>query len=259
LLEVRGLSKSYGTFVALHGIDLIVSRGERLAIIGPSGSGKSTLLRCLNLIIEPTGGALLFRNEIVGKWPRQRGEKPLSSGERARYRSHLAMVFQHFELFSHLNALENITLGPIHGLGLTRGVAESRAMALLDRMGLKSLAGSYPNQLSGGQQQRVAIARALAMEPEALLFDEPTSALDPELVGEVLEVMRRLAEERRTMVIVTHELGFVRDIADRVLVMERAQIIEDSPTEVIFSAPKNARTSQFLQAVLLRRPAAAVL
>jgi polar amino acid transport system ATP-binding protein len=241
LLEVRDLHKSFGSVEVLHGVGFRVERGEKVCIIGPSGSGKTTLLRCFNLLVEPTRGEQYFKGELVGRWP---GGARVALGA---YRSRISMVFQHFELFPHLTALQNITLGPRHVLHEDRQAAERRALELLERIGLARFAKSYPRTLSGGQKQRVAIARALAMQPDLILFDEPTSALDAEMVGEVLELMRDLAGAGMTMVIVTHELAFARDVADRVVVMEHGAIVEEGPSETMFSAARSPRTRDILR------------
>ena len=241
LLVVQGLHKSFASVEVLHGIDFRVDRGDKVCIIGPSGSGKTTLLRCLNLLAEPTRGEQFFRGELVGRWP---GGTRVALGT---YRSRISMVFQHFELFPHLTALQNITLGPRHVLHEERQTAERRAFELLDRIGLGGFAKAYPRTLSGGQKQRVAIARALAMQPDLILFDEPTSALDAEMVGEVLELMRDLANAGMTMVIVTHELAFARDVADHVVVLERGAIVEEGPSETMFRAARSPRTRDILR------------
>ena len=241
LLEVRGLHKSFGGAEVLHGIDFRVDRGDKVCIIGPSGSGKTTLLRCLNLLVEPTRGEQFFRGELVGRWP---GGTRVALGT---YRSRISMVFQHFELFPHLTALQNITLGPRHVLHEDRQAAEGRALELLERIGLARYAKAYPRTLSGGQKQRVAIARALAMQPDLILFDEPTSALDAEMVGEVLELMRDLASAGMTMVIVTHELAFAREVADRVVVVEHGATVEEGPAEAMFRAARSPRTRDILR------------
>jgi ABC-type polar amino acid transport system ATPase subunit len=241
LLEVRNLHKNFGRSEVLHGVDFHVRRGEKVCILGPSGSGKTTLLRCLNLLVEPTRGELYYKGERIGSWP---GGAHIGLGG---YRSRIGMVFQHFELFPHLTALQNLTLGPRHVLHEDRAAAESRALQLLRHVGLETFARAHPRTLSGGQKQRVAIARALAMQPDLILFDEPTSALDSEMVGEVLELMRRLANEGMTMVIVTHELGFARDVADRIVVMERGAVVEEGPAEAMFSAARSQRTRDILR------------
>jgi ABC-type polar amino acid transport system ATPase subunit len=241
LLEVRGLHKSFGSSEVLHGVDFHVRRGEKVCVVGPSGSGKTTLLRCLNLLVEPTQGQLYFKGEQVGSWP---GSARISlSG----YRSRIGMVFQHFELFPHLTAVQNLTLGPRYVRHEEKEAAEARALQLLRHVGLEAFAKAHPRTLSGGQKQRVAIARALAMQPDLILFDEPTSALDTEMVDEVLELMRRLAQEGITMVIVTHELGFARDVADRIVVMEKGAVLEEGPAETLFRSAQSQRTRDILR------------
>ena len=239
LIEITGLHKSYGAFEALRGIDLQIAHGEVVVIVGPSGSGKSTLIRCINLLEDYQRGEVRVDGQRV-----QRG-KAL-----ATVRAEIGMVFQSFNLFAHLSALHNVALGPLRVRGMSRIDADARAAALLAKVGLADHAHKLPGQLSGGQQQRVAIARALAMEPKALLFDEPTSALDPEMVGEVLAVMQALAHTGVTMVIVTHEMGFARRVADRVIVMEGGLIVEQAAPETFFGAPRHPRTQAFLQAIL---------
>nr|WP_315206895.1 amino acid ABC transporter ATP-binding protein [uncultured Albidiferax sp.] len=239
LIQIRGLCKSYGTFQALHAIDLDVRTGEVVVVIGPSGSGKSTLIRCINLLEDYQGGEILVD-----------GEKVVRGKALAKVRAEVGMVFQSFNLFPHLTALANVALGPLRVRHIPKREAEARALALLDKVGLAAHAHKLPGQLSGGQQQRVAIARALAMEPKVLLFDEPTSALDPEMVGEVLDVMQALARTGVTMVIVTHEMGFARRVADRVIFMEAGRVIEQAPPAEFFSAPREERTQAFLQAIL---------
>ena len=239
LIEITGLHKSYGTFEALRGIDLQIAHGEVVVIVGPSGSGKSTLIRCINLLEDYQRGEVRVDGQRV-----QRG-KAL-----AMVRAEVGMVFQSFNLFPHLSALHNVALGPLRVRGMSRTDADTRATALLAKVGLADHAHKLPGQLSGGQQQRVAIARALAMEPKALLFDEPTSALDPEMVGEVLAVMQALAHTGVTMVIVTHEMGFARRVADRVIFMEAGLIVEQAAPEAFFGAPHEPRTQAFLQAIL---------
>ena len=239
LIEITGLHKSYGAFEALRGIDLQIAHGEVVVIVGPSGSGKSTLIRCINLLEDYQRGEVRVDGQRV-----QRG-KAL-----ATVRAEVGMVFQSFNLFPHLNALHNVALGPLRVRGMSRIDADARAAALLAKVGLADHAHKLPGQLSGGQQQRVAIARALAMEPKVLLFDEPTSALDPEMVGEVLAVMQALAHTGVTMVIVTHEMGFARRVADRVIFMEGGLIVEQAAPETFFGAPREPRTQAFLQAIL---------
>ena len=231
--EVR---KKYGEFVALDGVSVQVNKGEVMCLIGPSGSGKSTLLRCTNALEEVTSGQIRFDGNPL----------PQSETEMRKVRRRMGMVFQSFELFPHKTALENITTGPMTVLGMSADEAKERALALLDRVGLSDKAQSYPANLSGGQQQRVAIARALAMSPEVMLFDEPTSALDPETIGEVLSVMKRLADEGMTMMVVTHEMTFAKQVANWVVVFDQGKIVEQGPPEQIFDHPTQARTRDFL-------------
>ena len=238
LIKIRGLRKSYGAFEALRGIDLDVFAGEVVVVVGPSGSGKSTLIRCINLLEDYQGGEVLVD-----------GEKVVRGAGLARVRAEVGMVFQNFNLFPHLTALANVALGPLRVRHMPKAAAEARAQALLEKVGLAGHAHKLPGQLSGGQQQRVAIARALAMEPKVLLFDEPTSALDPEMVGEVLDVMQALARTGVTMVIVTHEMGFARRVANRVIFMEAGRVVEQAPPEAFFTAPQEPRTRAFLQAI----------
>jgi ABC-type polar amino acid transport system ATPase subunit len=239
LIQISGLHKSYGAFHALRGIDLEIAQGEVVVVVGPSGSGKSTLIRCINLLERYQKGEV-----------RVAGERVVRGKALAKVRAEVGMVFQSFNLFPHLSALHNVALGPLRVRGMSRQAADARARALLDKVGLAEHADKLPGQLSGGQQQRVAIARALAMEPKVLLFDEPTSALDPEMVGEVLAVMQALAHTGVTMVIVTHEMGFARRVADRVIFMEAGVVVEQAPPEDFFGAPREARTQAFLQAIL---------
>ena len=239
LIQIRGLRKSYGAFEALKGIDLDIELGEVVVVIGPSGSGKSTLIRCLNLLEDYQHGDVTVD-----------GEKVLRGKGLAKVRAEVGMVFQSFNLFPHLTALANVALGPLRVRGLMKKDAEERARNLLAKVGLAEHAHKFPGQLSGGQQQRVAIARALAMEPKVLLFDEPTSALDPEMVGEVLDVMQDLARTGVTMVVVTHEMGFARRVADRVIFMEAGAVVEQAAPDVFFDAPREPRTQAFLQAIL---------
>jgi ABC-type polar amino acid transport system ATPase subunit len=236
---IRGLHKSYGRFPALRGVDMDIVAGEVIVIIGPSGSGKSTLIRCINFLEEFQAGEIVVDGTAVC---RGRSLK--------RVRAEVGMVFQNFNLFPHLTVLENVALAPRRVRGLTRTEAEARGHALLERVGLAEQAHKRPAQLSGGQQQRVAIARALAMEPRILLFDEPTSSLDPEMVGEVLAVIQSLARTGVTMVIVTHEMGFARRVADRVIFMEGGMIAEQGAPEEVFKTPREPRTRAFLEAVL---------
>lgn len=236
VLLYEDIRKKYGQFVALDGVSMQVNKGEVMCLIGPSGSGKSTLLRCTNALEEVTSGQIKFDGSPL----------PKTETEMRKVRRRMGMVFQSFELFPHKTALENITTGPVTVLGLSAEEAKENAMALLDKVGLSDKAQSYPANLSGGQQQRVAIARALAMSPEVMLFDEPTSALDPETIGEVLSVMKRLADEGMTMVVVTHEMSFARQVADWVVVFDKGKIIEQGPPEQIFDHPTQVRTRDFL-------------
>ncbi|MCY7224437.1 amino acid ABC transporter ATP-binding protein [Abiotrophia defectiva] len=237
---VRGLKKQYGDNVVLKSIDLTVNQGEVVCVIGPSGSGKSTMLRCLNRMEEINGGKV-FVDGVDITDPKEDINK---------IRQNIGMVFQHFNLFPHLSVLDNITLAPMELKGLSKVEAESLALYLLESVGLADKAHVAPNSLSGGQKQRVAIARALAMQPDVLLFDEPTSALDPEMVGDVLDVMKRLAEDGMTMIVVTHEMGFAREVADRVIFMDGGFIVEEGAPEELFSHPSHERTQSFLNKVL---------
>ncbi len=236
VVEYRDVRKNYGDFEALKGVSLQVRRGQVVCLIGPSGSGKSTLLRCTNGLETINSGEIRIDGEPLSNQPAQV----------RRLRQRMGMVFQSFELFPHKTALGNVMMGPMTVLGLPEAQARARAEALLVKVGLQDKAGNYPSNLSGGQQQRVAIARALAMEPEVMLFDEPTSALDPETIGEVLNVMKRLAEEGMTMIVVTHEMSFARRVADEVVVFADGRIVEQGPPEQIFEAPKTERTRDFL-------------
>ncbi len=249
-VHARGVRKSFGRHEVLTGIDLTVRRGEVLCLIGPSGSGKSTFLRCINHLEKISGGELEVDGELVG-YRRQGAElHELREKEVAAKRAEIGMVFQRFNLFPHMTALDNITEAPIRVRRTKPAVARAAATALLARVGLADKAGHYPAQLSGGQQQRVAIARALAMQPTLMLFDEPTSALDPELVGEVLDVMRGLARDGMTMVVVTHEMGFAREVADSVVFMDVGAVVEAGPPEQLLSHPRHERTRAFLSKVL---------
>ena len=239
-IVVKGLRKCYGELEVLKKIDIEVTEGEVLCLIGPSGSGKSTLLRCLNRLEKSNGGEIWNNNQNLEN-------KNLNIN---KLRESIGMVFQHFNLFSNLNILDNITLAPVELKKMSKQEAEEKAYQLLDRVGLKDKAKAFPSQLSGGQKQRCAIARALEMSPDIMLFDEPTSALDPEMVGEVLEVMKQLAEDGMTMVIVTHEMGFAREVADRVIFMDDGYIVEEGTPEDIFKHPKEKRTIDFLNKVL---------
>ncbi len=246
MIEIRGLEKQFGASKVLQGVDLSVDKGEVLAIVGPSGSGKTTLLRCLNFLEVPSAGRIrVGDSEIDASVPVNR------QGPRIRaLRQRIGFVFQSFNLFPHRTALENVIEGPVIVKGEPREKAEARARALLAKVGLAEKVDAYPSRLSGGQQQRVAIARALAMEPEVLLFDEPTSALDPELVGEVLAAIRSLAAEHRTMIIVTHEMAFARDVADRAIFMDGGNIVEEGPAKSLFAEPREERTRRFLRKFL---------
>ncbi|MGX7013418.1 amino acid ABC transporter ATP-binding protein [Vagococcus silagei] len=241
MIHTKQLTKSFGENAVLKGIDLTVQQGEVLVIIGPSGSGKSTLLRCLNLLETPTSGDVVFEGtSLLAK------ETNID-----KIRTKMGMVFQNFNLFPHLTVLENLTISPRHVKGEAVDVSQQNALKLLTKVGLENKAAAYPNSLSGGQKQRVAIARALAMEPDVLLFDEPTSALDPEMVGEVLDVMQTLAKEGMTMVVVTHEMGFAKEMADRVIFMADGIIQESGTPQALFENPQVKRTQEFLQKVLI--------
>jgi len=250
IVVIEGLKKSFGKVEVLRGIDLTIHKGEVVVVIGPSGSGKSTLLRCINFLEKPTAGRVLFRGEEVGQRQVAGRLVPLPEKVLDAQRARMGMVFQRFNLFPHMTALENVIEAPIQVRKMPRAEAEELGLRLLRRVGLGDKAGQYPNFLSGGQQQRVAIARALAMEPDVMLFDEPTSALDPELVGEVLQVMQDLANEGMTMVVVTHEMGFAREVGDRVLFMDGGLIVEEGSPEQIFGEPRHPRTREFLSKVL---------
>ena len=250
VVEARGVRKWFGSNEVLKSITLSVSRGEVLCLLGPSGSGKTTFLRCINHLESIDGGRILVHGELMGY--RQRGDKvyELKPREIAEQRRSIGMVFQRFNLFPHMTALENITEAPIGIAKMPKNTARERGMALLDRVGLADKANQYPAQLSGGQQQRVAIARALALDPTLMLFDEPTSALDPELVGDVLDVMRDLAQSGMTMIVVTHEIGFSREAADRVVFMDGGVVVEEGPPTQLLDNPQHERTRAFLQSVL---------
>ena len=240
MIYTKELKKSFGKLKVLNGIDVHISKGEVVCVIGPSGSGKSTFLRCLNLLEEPTEGQVIFEgNDITAP-----------KTDIAKVRQKMGMVFQQFNLFNNMTILDNITVGPVRVKGLSKEEAEAKAFELLDRVGLREKAGNYPRELSGGQKQRIAIVRALAMDPDVMLFDEPTSALDPEMVGEVLDVMKALAKEGMTMVIVTHEMGFAKEVGDRVLFIDQGIILEEGTPDEIFNYPKNQRTQDFLSKVL---------
>ena len=252
LIEVKDLKKHYhgGAIKALDGVTTDIHPGAVCVVIGPSGSGKSTFLRSLNLLEEPTGGSIVFEGTDITKkkYKDENGKTVRLDVDKLRQK--MGMVFQHFNLFPHMTILENMTLAPMKVKGMSREEAEQKALELLDRVGLKDRADAYPIQLSGGQKQRVAIVRALAMEPDVMLFDEPTSALDPEMVGEVLDVMKNLAEEGMTMVVVTHEMGFAREVGNRVLFMADGMLIEEGTPKDIFEHPKSERLQDFLSKVL---------
>ena len=250
IIEARGIRKSFGHHEVLSGIDFTLERGEVVCVIGPSGSGKSTLLRCLNFLERPTDGLVRIGDEVLGYSRKGDDLFPVSEREIARQRTNVGMVFQRFNLFSHMTVEENIIEAPMRVSGLTKAAALERSTTLLERVGLADKAHSYPGQLSGGQQQRVAIARALAMQPDVMLFDEPTSALDPELVGEVLEVMKDLASAGMSMVVVTHEIAFARDVGTRVVFMDQGVIVEEGPSEMVLTAPSHQRTQSFLARIL---------
>ena len=252
LIQVTDLKKYYnkGVIKALDGITVDINRGDVMVVIGPSGSGKSTFLRSLNLLEEPTGGSIVFDGVDITKKKVKNAEGKMVKLDIDQHRQKMGMVFQHFNLFPHMTILDNMTLAPIQVKHVDKAAAEEKALALLDRVGLKDRAGAYPIQLSGGQKQRVAIVRALAMEPEVMLFDEPTSALDPEMVGEVLEVMKQLAVEGMTMVVVTHEMGFAREVGNRVLFMADGKLLEQGTPEDIFGNPQHPRLQDFLSKVL---------
>jgi polar amino acid transport system ATP-binding protein len=250
MVRAEGVRKSFGRVQALKGIDLTVHTGEVLCLIGPSGSGKSTFLRCINHLEKIDAGALYVDGELVGY--RRKGDKLYELPERevCHTRSAIGMVFQRFNLFPHMKVLNNVTIGPIRVKGIPAAEAQEQARALLERVGLTDKVNAYPNELSGGQQQRVAIARALAMEPKLMLFDEPTSALDPELVGDVLAVMQDLAREGRTMVVVTHEMGFAREVGHTVVFMDDGAVVEAGTPDQVLGDPQHERTRAFLSKVL---------
>ncbi|MCO1338939.1 ectoine/hydroxyectoine ABC transporter ATP-binding protein EhuA [Kocuria polaris] len=250
LVVARNVRKHYGSLEVLKGISLSVNAGEVMCLLGPSGSGKSTFLRCINHLERIDGGRISVDGELIGYTRRRNRLYEMNPREVARQRRGIGMVFQRFNLFPHLTALENIWAAPVGVRKLPKQQARQRGMELLDRVGLAHLAGAYPAQLSGGQQQRVAIARALAMEPQLLLFDEPTSALDPELVGEVLDVMRQLAADGMTMIVVTHEIGFARGAADQVVFMDDGVVVEAGPPTEVLDAPRHPRTISFLDSVM---------
>lgn len=240
MIKIADLHKKFGDLHVLRGIDEHIDQGEVVVVVGPSGSGKSTFLRCLNLLEHPTSGEIVFEGTSITD----------KKNNINKQREKMGMVFQQFNLFPHMTVLENITLAPIKLKNLKKEEAEKIAFTLLERIGLKDKANNYPNQLSGGQKQRIAIARALAMSPDVMLFDEPTSALDPEMVGEVLDVMKELASEGMTMVVVTHEMGFAKEVGNRVLFMDEGKVIEQGTPSEIFGNPKHPRTKDFLGKVL---------
>jgi arginine/lysine/histidine transport system ATP-binding protein len=240
VIKVENLHKSYGKLEVLKGISTTIASGEVIAIIGPSGSGKSTFLRCINLLEKPTDGKVLINDQEITN----------PKTDISKIRQNVGMVFQHFYLFPHKSVLDNLTYAPMTVKGLTKQEAEEQAKTLLNKVGLLEKASEYPNRLSGGQKQRVAIARALAMNPDVILFDEPTSALDPEMVKEVLEVMKDLAQTGITMAIVTHEMGFAKEVADRVLFLDGGKLVEDAPPSEFFTAPKTKRAQEFLEQML---------
>jgi len=243
MVRVDGLRKSYGTVEAVRGVSLEVQRGQVVVVIGPSGCGKSTFLRCINLLEEPSAGTLQVGDRSFEFGP---GKAMPHGRDLARFRSRIGMVFQQFDLFPHMTVLGNVMSGPLIVKKMAKAEAEPIARDLLAKVGLANFTARYPRELSGGQQQRVAIARALAMQPEIMLFDEVTSALDPELVGEVLDVMKQLAADGTTMIVVTHEMAFAHDVADHVVVMEAGQVVEQGPADEVLLRPKNARTASFL-------------
>lgn len=240
MIKVSNLQKSFGKLQVLNGIDIEIKKGEKIVVIGPSGSGKSTFLRCLNLLETPTGGQIWFDGQCIT-------DKKTDINQ---VRQHMGMVFQHFNLFNNKTVLGNITLAPTQLKIMSKEEANENALRLLDRIGLKDKADAYPSQLSGGQKQRIAIVRSLAMNPKVMLFDEPTSALDPEMVGEVLDLMKELAEDGMTMVVVTHEMGFAREVASRVLFMDEGKILEENVPAELFGNPQSERLQSFLNKVL---------
>lgn len=241
LLEIKDLHKSFGNLEVIKGIDLEINKGDIVVIIGPSGSGKSTVLRCMNLLEQPTSGDIVFEGQSI-----MENKKNID-----KIRENIGMVFQNFNLFPNKSIIENITLAPMKVKGISKADAEKKAEELLTRVGLIEKKDSFPNQLSGGQQQRIAIARALAMEPDMMLFDEPTSALDPEMVKEVLDVIKELADEGMTMAIVTHEMGFAKEVADRVIFVDGGKIVEDGSPEEVFNNPKSDRAKDFFAKILI--------
>jgi polar amino acid transport system ATP-binding protein len=250
MVDARAIRKSFGSNEVLKGITLQVEQGQVLCLLGPSGSGKSTFLRCINHLETINGGRLYVDGELMGFREKTDAIYEMKPGAIAKQRSEIGMVFQRFNLFPHLTAIENVIEAPIGVKGISKSVAIEKAKDLLASVGLSDKGDHYPAQLSGGQQQRVAIARALAMEPKLMLFDEPTSALDPELVGDVLDVMRKLAQSGMTMIVVTHEIGFAREVADRVVFMDGGVVVEDGTPSQVIDKPKNERTKSFINSVL---------
>ena len=252
LIQVKNLKKHYhrGAIKALDGVTADINKGDVMVVIGPSGSGKSTFLRSLNLLEEPTDGEIIFNGVDITKKKYKDASGKTVKLDIDGLRQKMGMVFQHFNLFPHMTILDNMTLAPMKVKGVSKEEAEKKALELLERVGLADRAGAYPIQLSGGQKQRVAIVRALAMEPEVMLFDEPTSALDPEMVGEVLDVMKELAKEGMTMMVVTHEMGFAKKVADHVIFMDAGEIIENLPAEQFFNQPHTERAQKFLSKIL---------
>jgi polar amino acid transport system ATP-binding protein len=252
LLRIVDLHKRYGDLEVLKGVDIDVPKGEKLSIIGPSGSGKTTLLRCINYLEKPTSGHVYIGGQLIGEKLSGTKYVHLSDRELAKERAEIGFVFQSFNLFPHLTALDNVTIAPRRVLGMAPREAEASGMAMLEKVGLAHKAKEFPGRLSGGQQQRVAIARVLAMQPKLMLFDEATSALDPELIGEVLEVIRQLAAEGRTMIMVTHEIQFAAEVSDRVIFMDGGKIVEQGPPGDILVNPQQGRTQSFLRQILKR-------
>ena len=252
LIQVKELKKYYnkGAIKALDGISVDINRGDVMVVIGPSGSGKSTFLRSLNLLEEPTGGEIIFNGVDITKKKVKNEQGKTVKLDIDKHRQKMGMVFQHFNLFPHMTIMENMTLAPVQVRHMSKEAAEEKAQKLLDRVGLGDRGGAYPIQLSGGQKQRIAIVRALMMEPEIMLFDEPTSALDPEMIGEVLDVMKELADEGMTMVVVTHEMGFAREVGNRVLFMADGKLLEEGTPQELFGNPQHPRLQDFLSKVL---------
>jgi polar amino acid transport system ATP-binding protein len=250
LLRVEKLYKSFGSLEVLKGVDTTLDRGHKTAIIGPSGCGKSTMLRCINYMETPTSGHIYLDGELFGERQTDGTYTPMSEKDLSRQRAHVGMVFQGFYLWPHLSARDNVAIGPMKVQGLTKSEAYDLADSMLEKVHMSEKAEEFPERLSGGQQQRIAIARALAQQPKLLLFDEPTSALDPELVGEVLKVIHELAEEGRSMVLVTHEIRFARDVADHVIFLGDGQVVEEGPPDEVIKSPKHERLRAFLHQIL---------